>query len=68
MNGRVWTIVLSSLSSEETFIHDESRAARRFSPASTFKILNTLVSLEEKAVPENEGLMRWDGHQYDFPD
>jgi beta-lactamase class D len=66
--GIGWTIVLSSLSSEETFIYNESRAARRFSPASTFKILNTLVSLEEKAVPEKEGLMKWDGHQYDIQD
>lgn len=60
-------IVISSLHSGQIFIHNDARANRRFSPASTFKILNTLISLEEKAIEEND-LLKWDGHHYDISD
>lgn len=62
------TIVISSLNTRQTFIHNDSRANRRFSPASTFKILNTLVSLEERAIAGKDAILKWDGHSYDFPD
>jgi len=62
------TIVISSLHSGQTFIHNDPRANRRFTPASTFKIPNTLISLEEKAISGKGDLLKWDGHTYDFPD
>ncbi len=62
------TIVISSLNSRQVFIHNNSRASQRFSPASTFKILNTLIALEEKAISGKDDVIKWDGHIYDFPD
>ncbi|MDD5272259.1 MAG: class D beta-lactamase [Methylovulum sp.] len=61
-------IVISSLHSGRTFIHNESRANHRFPVASTFKILNTLISLEEKAISGIDGVFKWDGHIYANPD
>ncbi|MGB5064121.1 MAG: class D beta-lactamase [Candidatus Competibacter sp.] len=58
------TIVISSLHSEQTFIHNDPRANRRFTAASTFKILNTLIVLEEKAISGKDDVFKWDGHIY----
>lgn len=62
------TIVISSLHSGKTFTHNNPRASQRFSTASTFKILNTLISLEEKAISGKDDALKWDGHIYNFPD
>lgn len=58
------TIVISSLDGEQTFIHNKSRANHRFTAASTFKIMNTLISLEEKVVSGKNSVFKWDGHTY----
>jgi beta-lactamase class D len=62
------TIVISSLKSGLTFIHNDTRANERFTAASTFKILNTLISLEEKAVSGKDDVFKWDGQTYLIPD
>nr|WP_279240796.1 OXA-198 family carbapenem-hydrolyzing class D beta-lactamase OXA-1186 [Citrobacter freundii]WEG43791.1 OXA-198 family carbapenem-hydrolyzing class D beta-lactamase OXA-1186 [Citrobacter freundii] len=67
-HGMKGTIVISSLHNEKTFIYNEPRANLKFSTASTFKILNTLISLEEKAISGKDDVLKWDGHIYDFPD
>ena len=59
------TIVLSSLNGGTTFIHNDPRAGQRFSPASTFKIPNTLIALEEKALAGKDAIFKWDGHLHD---
>lgn len=61
------TIILSSLDGEKTFIHNDERASLQFSTASTFKILNTLIALEEGVITNAESIIEWDGtkHQYD---
>nr|WP_232322122.1 class D beta-lactamase [Methylomonas lenta] len=61
------TIVISSLDGEYTFIHNESRAKQSQAIASTFKIMNTLISLEEKAILGKNDVFKWDGHIYDLP-
>ncbi len=43
------------------FAHDPQRARRGFIPASTFKLFNALVALEEKAVADEYETLRWDG-------
>ena len=43
------------------FVHDLQRARRGFIPASTFKLFNSLVALEEKAVADEYETLRWDG-------
>ena len=62
------TMIISSLNSGKTFIHNAPRSTRRFPAASTFKILNTLISLEEKAISGKDDVIKWDGHVYDLPD
>jgi beta-lactamase class D len=62
------TTVISSLHSRKTFIHNDPRANLRVSPASTFKILNTLISLEENAISGKDDVLAWDGHIYAIPD
>lgn len=62
------TMVISSLHSGQTFIHNDSRSNQKFSTASTFKILNTLISLEEKVISGKDDVLKWDGHSYDLPD
>jgi beta-lactamase class D len=54
------TIVISSLDGSKTYVHNERRASTPFLPASTFKILNTLIALDELALAEKE-TMKWDG-------
>ncbi|MCX7096660.1 MAG: class D beta-lactamase [Methylococcales bacterium] len=66
--GIVGTMVISSLYNSKTFIHNTPRANQRFATASTFKIINTLISLEEKAVSGKDDVLKWDGQRYDFPD
>nr|AMP48063.1 classD [uncultured bacterium] len=59
------TIVMSSLNGGKTFIHNDLRAGQRFSPASTFKIPNTLIALEEKALAGKDDIFKWDGQIHD---
>ncbi|MDR3089283.1 MAG: class D beta-lactamase [Desulfobulbaceae bacterium] len=58
--GVTGTIVISPINEGKTFVHDDVRAGRRFPTASTFKILNTLVSLEEDVISASDTL-EWDG-------
>lgn len=60
------TLVIASLHDERTIIHNERRAAQRFSPASTFKIFNTLIALQHGAVSDKYDVFRWDGQRHDF--
>lgn len=62
------TMVISSLDGRITYTHDSRRAHHRYPVASTFKILNTLIALQEGAARGKDEKIRWDGHQYDFPD
>jgi len=61
------TIVIESLKSGQTFIHNDIRAAQRFSPASTFKVMNTLIAVEEGVVEGGSDVFKWDGHVYSLP-
>ena len=62
------TILIARLDGSERYVHNEQRAARRLPAASTFKIFNTLIALDEGAVSGLDEVIRWDGHLYDFPD
>jgi beta-lactamase class D len=57
----VGTIVISSMDGGQTYIQNEERAKTRFLPASTFKIPNTLIALEEGAVADGKEIIKWDG-------
>lgn len=61
------TMVLVALNGGEIVAHNDQRASRRMAPASTFKILNTLIALETKAVAGADEVFKWDGRHYDIP-
>ena len=65
--GASGTLVIASLDGQTAYVHDEARAARRLPAASTFKIPNTLIALEEKAIAPDE-VLRWDGQLRELPD
>jgi beta-lactamase class D len=54
------TIIISDLTGSKTYAYNERRAHESFVPASTFKILNTLIALEEGVVSEKD-IIKWDG-------
>lgn len=62
------TLVISSLDGATTYVHDSIRANTRFSPASTFKILNSLIVLEEGAISGLDEVLVWDGRRRDVQD
>lgn len=55
------TFVAESIDGEISYIHNELRATTRFSPASTFKIPNTLVALNFGVVESKSSTFTWDG-------
>lgn len=55
------TIIISSLDGDEEYVYNKSRSKERFVPASTFKILNTLIALDESAIPDHKTIIDWDG-------
>ncbi len=55
------TIIIDSLDGKKTYVYNEARSEERFSPASTFKILNTLIALEEGAIKNEKEVIKWDG-------
>lgn len=55
------TMVISSLDGTTTYSHNNERAATRMLPASTFKIPNTLIALEEEAIGDEKQMLKWDG-------
>jgi len=46
---------------EKTWVYDQKRAQRRYSPASTFKIPHTLFALDAGLVKDEFQLFPWDG-------
>ncbi len=42
-------------------VYNEPRSIERFSPASTFKIPNTLIALDTNVVEPKDTVFRWDG-------
>lgn len=49
-------------------VHDRDRAETRFLPASTFKVFNALVTLENGNVRDEHQLLEWDGQERDIAD
>ncbi|WP_445370024.1 class D beta-lactamase (plasmid) [Methylomonas sp. HW2-6] len=62
------TIVIESLHTGQRFIHNNPRSEQPYAAASTFKILNSIVGLEEGAISGTDAQFHWDGTQYEFTD
>jgi beta-lactamase class D len=67
-DGQPGTFVLYDLKRDHTLRYNPDRAAQRFLPASTFKILNSLISLETSVIPDENTVIKWDGTHYDIPE
>lgn len=61
------TLVLARLDGREVFVHNGVRAEQRFPVASTFKIFNTLIALEEGAISGIDEVIPWDGRPHPYP-
>ncbi|HKO96510.1 MAG TPA: penicillin-binding transpeptidase domain-containing protein [Pyrinomonadaceae bacterium] len=56
--------VLYDLKNKRYVRHNEERCRRRFTPASTFKIPNSLIGLETNVVRDAEHMVAWDRQRY----
>ena len=55
------TFVLFNMNKKEYFVYNTDRANQSFLPASTFKIMNSLVALETGAIKDEKEMIEWDG-------
>lgn len=55
------TFILKDVDSGKMFIYNNKRAQERVAPQSTFKIMNSLIGLQVKAVKDEYDIKRWDG-------
>lgn len=46
---------------DQILLYNLERCSRRFSPASTFKIVNSLIALETSVAPDEDLIIKWDG-------
>jgi len=59
--GSTGAFVLYDLNANRYVRYNPERCAERFIPASTFKIMNSLIGLETGVVPDEDYVMQWDG-------
>lgn len=59
--GVVGTFVLFDVTSNTMLVWDEARAKKRFTPASTFKIANSLIGLDVGAVKDVDQVLPYGG-------
>lgn len=52
---------LADNSHEQVFYYNLGRLSTPYSPASTFKIMNSLIALETNVAPDENMVIRWDG-------
>ena len=60
-NGHTGAFVLFDMQHKEYLRHNSARCSERFLPASTFKILNSLIGLETGIIPDENFVIKWDG-------
>jgi len=65
--GVTGTMLITSVSGDTAFAYNQTRAGIRYSPASTFKIANSLIALEERAIRDEHDTLRWDGVERSIP-
>ncbi|MGK0373624.1 MAG: beta-lactamase class D [Arenicella sp.] len=60
-NNAEATLIVASADGKIEKVFNQERSLIRFSPASTFKILNTLIALKLTPISSAESLFKWDG-------
>lgn len=61
------TVVILDVNSSKRVIYGDRRADERLSPCSTFKILNSIISLDTEAVKDENETVKWDGVAREYP-
>jgi beta-lactamase class D len=64
--GNKGAFVLFDLNNNSYIRYNPSRCAERFIPASTYKIMNSLIGLETGVIPDENYVIKWDGTKYDI--
>ena len=65
--GITATLVVATADGKGAYRHNVDRSTERFSPASTFKIPNTLIALDAGVVVSRESAFVWDGKDRGVP-
>jgi beta-lactamase class D len=58
------TFKLYDLTNHTYKVYHPDPAGQRYSPASTFKVLHSLIALQTGVVPDEKTVMKWDGTVY----
>jgi beta-lactamase class D len=66
--GVAGTILIESTKTGQRFVHNDTRSKQPFTAASTFKVLNTLIALEEGVIAAADSTIRWNGTLYEIAD
>lgn len=61
------SMVIYDKNNNRFYEHNSSRNTTAFSPASTFKIFNALVSLETGVIQDDVAVLTWDGIKREIP-
>ena len=61
------SILIYDLNNNQTHQYNAARNATAFTPASTFKILSSLIALETSAIPNEISVLTWDGVERSIP-
>jgi beta-lactamase class D len=62
------SIVIYDLNKDRVYQHNPQRNNTAFLPASIFKILNSLIALETKVIPNELAILTWDGIPRSVPE
>ncbi|MFT5823422.1 MAG: beta-lactamase class D [Crocinitomix sp.] len=61
------SFILLDLNNNQKSIYNESQIHTEFSPASTFKICNSIIALETGVVPDENFIIKWDSVKWQVP-
>lgn len=59
--SRDGTFVLKKINSDTVKVYNFERSLNKYLPASTYKILNSLIALETKVIKDENEIIKWDG-------
>ncbi|WP_421920827.1 class D beta-lactamase [Marinifilum sp.] len=55
--------IIYDLKANKSLIHNQERIDSLFLPASTFKIINSLIALETEVIKNEKEIIKWDGQK-----
>ncbi len=65
-NNVTGTFVLKNLGTGKTLVYNRERSKKGFVPASTFKILNSMIALQTSSIASVDDTIKWDGVVRDY--